>query len=282
MVDATSTANSGIADAGENLHVRRRASGRQNLQRYLDIVLFKSYADLQAERQRTYLGFLWWIFEPLMYMAVMWLVFSHVLARGTEDYPVFLLTGLVFWQWFKSCVSHGSVAVLQASPLIQLVPLPPVLFPLINVLTDSFKFLFILTLLLAALLVTGHAQSPTVLALPLILVAELAVICAFTIWISALIPFVPDLRFVTENVLIAMMFLSGIFYDVSVLPVSVQEYFFLNPVAFLIREARNSMMYQQWPDLAGLAVVTAGAIFVCALGAVALDKLRRFYPKLPR
>lgn len=280
MVDATSTASSG--GTGANAHASRRTSGRQNLQRYLDIVLFKSYADLQSERQRTYLGFLWWIFEPLMYMAVMWLVFSHVLARGTADYPVFLLTGLVFWQWFKSCVAHGSVAVLQASPLIQLVPLPPVLFPLITVLTDSFKFLFILTLLLALLLVTGHAQSLTVLALPLILVAELAVICAFTIWISALIPFVPDLRFVTDNVLIAMMFLSGIFYDVSVLPAPIQEYFFLNPVAFLIREARNVMMHQQWPDLTGMAVLTAGALVVSAMGAIALDKLRRFYPKLPR
>lgn len=259
-----------------------RRQAKQSLRRYVDIILFKSYAELQSERQRTYLGFVWWILEPLMFMGTMWFVFGYLLARGTEDYPVFLLTGLVFWQWFKSCISHGSVAVLQGNPLIQLVVLPPVIFPLVNVLTDSFKFVFILALLIGLLLLTGHAQSPTLLALPLVLLAELAVICVFTIWISAAVPFFPDLRFVTENVLIAMMFVSGIFFDASALPNSVQEYFYWNPAAFLIREARNVLMYQQWPDFAGLILLTVGAILLCLAGGLLLERMRKFYPKLPR
>lgn len=269
------------ADAGRGAR-RARAGAGVNLRRYVDIVLFKAYADLQAERQRTYLGFLWWVFEPLMYMAVMWAVFSRVLGHSSDDYPVFLLIGLVFWQWFKSCVSHGSVSVLQAHPLIQLVALPPVIFPLVSVLTDCFKFAFILVLLLVLLLVTGHALSPTLLALPLVLLAELAVICAVTIWLSALIPFVPDLRFVTENALIAVMFLSGIFYDASVLPGFARVVFDLNPMALLIGDAHEILMHGRWPDVTRLLLLFAGSVLACVTGALVLERLRRHYPKLPR
>jgi lipopolysaccharide transport system permease protein len=252
------------------------------LRRYIDIILFKAYADLQSERQRTYLGFLWWIFEPLMYMAVMWLVFGFLLAFRTEDFTLFLLTGLVFWQWFKSCISHGGNAVLQANPLIQLVALPPVIFPVVMVLADTFKFVIVLTLLLVVLLITGHAQSWTVLALPLLFLTQLALICAITIWVSAVVPFVPDLRFVIENLLVAMMFLSGIFYDPSQIPPAIYEYFFYNPMAFLLREAREILMYQRWPHWSGLLIITTGSLVLCVLGAYVLERLRRFYPKLPR
>jgi lipopolysaccharide transport system permease protein len=252
------------------------------LRRYIDIILFKAYADLQSERQRTYLGFLWWIFEPLMYMAVMWLVFGFLLASRTADFTLFLLTGLVFWQWFKSCISHGGNAVLQANPLIQLVALPPVIFPIVMVLADTFKFVIVLTLLLVVLLITGHAQSWTVLALPLLFLAQLALICAITIWVSAVVPFVPDLRFVIENVLMAMMFLSGIFYDPTQIPPAIYEYFFYNPMAFLLREAREILMYQRWPHWSGLLIITTGSLVLCVLGAYVLERLRRFYPKLPR
>jgi lipopolysaccharide transport system permease protein len=268
-----------IAPPAPRVTARNRSGA---LRRYIDIILFKAYADLQSERQRTYLGFLWWVFEPLMFMAVMWMVFGVVLGFRTEDFTLFLLTGLVFWQWFKSCISHGGNAVLQANSLIQLVALPPVIFPIVMVLADTFKFVIVLTLLLVVLLITGHAQSATVLALPLVFLAQFALICAITIWVSAVVPFVPDLRFVIDNLLMAMMFLSGIFYDPSQVPPAVYEYFFYNPMAFLIREAREILMYQRWPHWNGLLFITMLSLLVSVLGALLLERLRRFYPKLPR
>jgi lipopolysaccharide transport system permease protein len=255
--------------------------GTMPLRQYLEIIVFKAWADLQSERQRTYLGFLWWIFEPIMYMAVMWFVFNDLLKTRTESFALFLLIGLIIWQWFKSCVSHGAVAVLQANSLIQMVPLPPVVFPLVYILTDSFKFVFILAIFLVMLLLLGHAQSIHLLALPAVLFAELALICAVTIWLAAIIPFVPDLRFVTENLLLALMFLSGIFYDLSIIPPGLRDYFYLNPAAFIIREARVVLLDGQWPDFAGLALLSLICLLVAVAGGLLLHRLRGHYPKLP-
>jgi len=257
-------------------------SSAQKFSQYADIVFFKAYADLQSERQRTYLGFLWWIFEPLMYMVVMWVVFEKVLQFRTEDAVLFLLVGLVFWQWLKSCISHASNGVLQARPLIVLVPLPPVIFPLSMILTDTFKFILVLAVLLGVLLVTGHAQSEALLALPLVLLAELLLIVAVTLVLAAVIPFFPDLRFIVDNVLLAAMFLSGIFFDPATLTGNMKEYFYYNPSALIIREAREILLHQRWPDWQALLWVSGISILVCLVGAAMLHALRGHYPKQVR
>jgi lipopolysaccharide transport system permease protein len=250
--------------------------------RFVDIVFFKAYADLRAERERTYLGFLWWVFEPVLYALVVWIVFQKVLMRGAEGFALFVLSGMVVWQWIKSCISHGSSSVLEAHGLIQQVRLPPVIFPLATILSDTVKFGFVLALLILVLAASGTPPSPALLALPLVLVAALAFICAVTIWLSAMVPFVPDLRHVTENVLMAMLFLSGIFYDVTSIPEPMQSWFFINPSARIIHEAREILLHGHWPAWQPLLWITGLSVVVSIAGAYTLERLRRFYPKLPR
>lgn len=251
------------------------------IRRYLEVIAFKTYADLRAERERTYLGLLWWIFEPLLYMLVFWLVFDRLLQRGGEGYVPFILVGLVIWQWIKSCISHGAGAVREARPLIQQVVLPPAVFPIVVVLTDTVKFSVVLLLLLVLLPFAGVDWSHSMLALPVVLLVELLFICAVTIWLAALVPFVPDLRLVAETVLTALMFVSGIFFRASDLPAEVQTVFFLNPVAFLIEQTRVVLLQGAWPDWRGLGVLAAIAVVVLLLGIAAVQHLRRHYPKLP-
>jgi lipopolysaccharide transport system permease protein len=251
------------------------------MRRYLDIVLFNAYAELRAERERTYLGFLWWIFEPLLFMVVLWLAFDVILGRGGDGFVTFLLVGLVVWQWMKSCVTHGANSILGAHYLIQQVKLPPVVFPFVTIVSDTVKFSAVLILLIAVLLVTGEGRSPTLIALPVVLLAEFALLCAMTIWVAAFVPFVPDLRIATETLLSALMFLSGIFFRPSELSEPMRSWFFYNPVAFVIDQARQVMIYGQWPDWTGLLWVTGISLLALGLGIIVTERLHRFYPKLP-
>ena len=77
-------------------------------QRIKDIIYFKTYAELKAESHRYYLGILWWLIEPIIYMLVFYFVFGVLFQRGTEDFVPFLLTGLVFWHWFQSTVMQSA------------------------------------------------------------------------------------------------------------------------------------------------------------------------------
>lgn len=248
---------------------------------YVEIVLFKAYADLRSERERTYLGFLWWIFEPLLFMVVLWLVFSVVLQQGGPDYVPFVIVGLVAWQWFKSCVSHGCSSIYDSSLLIRQVPLPPLVLTLVTITTDTVKFAAVASLLVVFFLYTGDARSPALLALPLVVLTQLVLICAVTVWVAALVPFFPDLRLITETALAALMFLSGIFFNAADLPEPMRTYFFWNPVAFLCQQWRVILLHGHWPDWVQLSITLVASLAVFALGAAATHRLRRFYPKLP-
>ena len=119
----------------------------------VELVLFSTYAELRAETARSYLGLLWWILDPAMMMAAFWLVFDVILKTGGPDYIPFLLVGITLWQWMKSCITHGGYAIWSNLPMVRQVPLPPLVFPLVAMLSDTVKFCFIFVLLVAISLI---------------------------------------------------------------------------------------------------------------------------------
>ncbi len=251
------------------------------LKQYFDLILYKTYADLRAETERTYLGFLWWVFEPILFMGVFYLVFGVLFNNGIERFTQFLLIGLVTWQWFKSSLAHGEQTILANRPLIQQIYLPKIVFPIILVLTDSVKFVFIFVLLLVFLWSTGSLPGTAYLALPLVLFVELLFILACTLLLAAIVPFIPDLRFVTENFLTAVFFMSGLFFKAAeTVPPHLQFYFYLNPMANLIEDYRHILMYNQLPNWTALLVIALVSLAGIVFSAWLIRRFEFLYPKI--
>ena len=99
---------------------------------YLEFIWYRSLAQLRSESSRAYLGYLWWVLEPLLYLAVFYVVFALVLNRGDENYVQVLLTGLVVWKWFDSSVRSSMDVIHQNAGLIDKVYLPKIVFPTVN------------------------------------------------------------------------------------------------------------------------------------------------------
>lgn len=252
------------------------------LVRYSELILYKTYADLKAETQRTYLGFLWWIFEPIMYMTVFYIFFGILLGRKTDDFVPFLLVGLTAWQWFKSCLSHGAETILGAHHLMRQVYLPKVIFPIILILTDTVKFSFIFVLLLIFLWFYGYAVSLSYFALPLVLIVQLLFTTALTFVLAAIVPFLPDLRFVVENLLIAVFFMSGIILKAEAVPEIYRDYYYLNPIVNIIESYRHILMHQIWPDWSALLTIGLLSGLGIWLGTRLIARFEYIYPKVMR
>lgn len=247
----------------------------------IELILFSTYAELRAERARSYLGLLWWIVEPAMNMAAYYFVFAIVLGSGGPDYVFFLLVGLTLWQWFKSCVSHGGYAIWQHLPLIRQVKLPLQVFPTVQILADTVKFLCILVLLLAVLWFSGHPPNVAYVALIPVLLIELVFVAAITYVVAAVVPLVPDLRFVIEQVLQVAMFLSGIVFSLDRLPAEWRRWFALNPIVELVDAGRRILLRGEWPNWAGLGRIAVISLALYALGAFLITRLTPRYVKLP-
>jgi lipopolysaccharide transport system permease protein len=249
-------------------------------QHLIELVLFSTYAELRAERSRSYLGLIWWVLEPAMQMGVYWLVFGLIMRTGGPDYLPMLLIGLTVWQWMKSCITHGGYAIWTNLPLIRQVHLPPLVFPLVQMFADTIKFLYIFALLLVILWCVGYPPNMAYCALPVVFLGVFLVAAGAGFVVSAIVPLLPDLRFVIEQVLAVVMFLSGIVFSLKGVPSPLREVMELNPIAVLMEDTRGILMRGEWPNWIGLWKVFAVSIGACLVGIAAVVRLAPRYPKL--
>jgi lipopolysaccharide transport system permease protein len=248
--------------------------------RVLELVGFQVYADLRSESERTYVGFLWWVIDPIVSMAVYYLVFKVIFQRGEPGFVAFLFVGLVTWRWMTATVSRGSKSILQGASLMNQVYLPKIILPTVSILSDTVKFGIVFMLLLGFLGITGHAPSEAYLVLPVLLVTEFLLIIALTLLFAAVVPFLPDIQMTLDHVFRLLFFLSGVFYSIARIPEQLQPWMRINPMATLIEGYRAVLLEAQLPQWGPLLAVALVSLAGVLLGAALIARNDRVYPKL--
>jgi lipopolysaccharide transport system permease protein len=254
----------------------------------LNLVLYKAYAELRTEAERTYAGFLWWVLEPIFSMLVYYVVFAYFFGQdfedggiqGRENYVSFLCIGVVTWQWMQNTVMRASNTILLGRELMQQVYLPKVVFPAAAVLADCAKFTVVFVLLLTFILLQGAEVSRAYLALPLLLVIQVTFITGLTFVMAAIMPFFPDLRLLILHVLHLGFFVSGVFFDIADLPPRLQILFRLNPMANLLEAYRAVLLHSQWPRWDLLVAIFLSSAVLVAAGGWLIHRLDRVFPKV--
>jgi lipopolysaccharide transport system permease protein len=247
---------------------------------FIDLVYQNARAGLRAEVSRGFLGMLWWVIEPVVYMGVFYIVFAHIYQRGDENFIVFLLTGLISWKWFQATINTGANSLIAGAGLMNQVYLPKIIFPLTNITVNTFKFLIILVLFLIFLQFTAVKPSWNWFLLPALVLTQLSLITAITCFLAAVMPFFPDLRVILNNILMMIFFLSGIFYDIGRLPESYKHYLLLNPLATLISMYRKLFLYGLPPEWFQLLMILLFSLSLLILAIALFQRYDRVYPKI--
>lgn len=247
---------------------------------YLELIKVKIAANLKAESSRFYLSYMWWVIEPVLYMVVFYVVFGVLLNRGTEDFVAYLLCGLIPWLWFSKTVNHAMNSLMVARNLILQVDLPKIVLPIITIGQNLIKELLVIFILLVFLLIYGIELTSTWLYFPVILIVQLLLVVACSMIVAAFVPFLPDLTFVVTAGLQLLMFMSGVFYGVSFVPENHQSLFYMNPVAALLRDYRNVLLYNQEPDFVSLIYISSISAVVIAAITMFIFKYDKKYPRI--
>ncbi len=249
--------------------------------RYLELLIYRTLAGLRTEARQTYLSFLWWIIEPVMYMGMFYFVFGHLYSRGDgSDFVPFLLCGLTAWKWFGSAVDSGANAIKANGSLMGQVHVPKIIFPSITILHGTVKFLFVLTILLIFMQFYGEGANLYYLGLMIVLFVQLLLIMACAYTLAAIVPFVPDVMNLVRNALQLMFFLSGIFYKVDDFPETVQHYLYANPMVSIIKAYRVILIDGQWPNWIALGIIGVVSTGFIVGAYFTIKRLDRVYPKV--
>lgn len=223
------------------------------------LVLSFAKRDIRAKYKQTILGVAWAVIQPLSLMIVFTLVFS-LFARVPSDgvpYPIFSYSALIFWMFFASCVSQGTVAMTANATLVRKIYFPRETL-LLAVMLSAFVDLMIAAMLLAAMFVYYHvAVSWAILWVVPLLVLELLFTFTVILITSAVQVYYRDVGHALPLLMQLWMFASPVAYPLSSVPEWLKPIYLVNPMAGIIDGYRSALLHGTAPNLAyfGVAAV---------------------------
>ncbi len=217
--------------------------------RFYHLIRLSSHAQLKAETHRSYLGYLWWILEPLLNTFLFYTLFFLFLGKRTPDYLQFLLIGTILWQWIQTTLQLAASSILDKPHLLRQIRIPFALFPITKTVSNTIKFLIVYLLLLIYLISQGHAPTIHWLLIPPLLILHTGLLLSLAIPLALLIPFAPDLKTILDALLRFLMLLSGIFFSADAIPSHLSFYFYANPLAHILESHRQILLYASPPTL---------------------------------
>ena len=254
----------------------------KDVARYFEYAKFSARSELKNEVASSYLNWLWWILDPLLFMMVYTFIALIVFQKGEPYFPVFVFIGLTLWNFFNKCVIQ-SVKIMRAnSPIVTKVYLPKYVLIMSKVMVNGFKMLVSFGLTVVMMLIYRVPVTWNVLYIFPILV----VLVLWTFGLSCFMlhfgVFVDDLYNVMQVVLKLMFYLTGIFYDIANRVREPYNTILLtfNPVSMLIQSARMCLIYESVPYRKLIVGWGAISLLMCILGIRTIYKYENSYVKV--
>ena len=229
------------------------------------------------------MGLAWSFFNPLLMLVIYTFVFSVVFkARwgtgGEEskaDFAILLFVGMIVHGLFAECVNRAPGLILANVNYVKKVIFPLEILPWVAFGSALFHTAISLVVLLLVQLILSQQMPWTVILFPFILVPLAFATMGFAWFLAALGVYVRDIGQITGMFTTALLFLSPVFYPISVLPIQYQGWMQFNPLAFIIGEGRNTLIFGQLPDFGHWAVMFAAGLFTAWMGFAWFQKTRR-------
>lgn len=229
--------------------------------------------DLQARTKQAYLGYFWIFIQPLLLTGVFSFLIQQVLGRADLSdipYPVFLLAGVIPWQFFANSLNESAESLVKNVDLVRQVYFPReilAIYPVFARLID----VAIGCVALGAFMIAFHVPlSGWVVLAPFILIVEMLFAAALGLLLSAANVAWRDVSRGLPLVLFLMLYVVPVLYPPERVPSALRPVYSLNPIAHLVDGFRAAVLGTHPPDVAVL-------LLVALIGVVTLTLAQRIF-----
>jgi len=226
-------------------------------------------ADFKVRYQGSALGYLWSLLRPLFMFAVLYVVFTYIfkLGKGVPHYPVYLLLGIVLWNFFSETTTTGMSAVVGQGELIRKVRIPRYLVVLSTAFSAFINLLLNLVVVFIFAWISGVRPTMLWLVFPLLALELFMFALSVAFFLAALYVKFRDLVYIWEVFMQAAIYATPIIYPLSLVGKNLRPFFFFNPMAQIIQDARHVLITRDaiigW-TIAGPLIMTACMAIVLA------------------
>ncbi|MBK8047994.1 MAG: ABC transporter permease [Anaerolineales bacterium] len=245
--------------------------------RYRELIRNLVVSELKTRYKNSVFGFFWSLLNPLGMMLVFTFVFGFLTPNvQIERYPLFLLTGLLPWNYFSASVQGGLHSVVANSNLVKKVYFPRGVLPIATVLSQLINFLLAFIVLFGALLIFQRQFSPWLWTLPFVILIQTVFTIGVALTLSTLNVFYRDTAMIMDVVMLGWFFLTPVFYSAGILPNSVtiagitfdpqRLLYIVNPMASLINIYRDLLYWGYRTDIDFFVRTAITALLVFGFG----------------
>jgi len=224
--------------------------------------------DLKLKYQRSMLGFAWSLLNPLLMIGVYTLAFTYVMNLRTPRFVLFILIGLLAWNFFAGSVGSASESVIGNASLLRSVVFPRVVLPFSAVIFHLIQFLLTLLVFLPLMLsLYGVPPAPRMLLFPLFLLLQVFFIAGLTLLLATASTMFRDVKHLIEVGIGIFFWMTPIIYEPTMIPARFQQIALLSPMSSYVRAYQDLFYYGVVPDLPVwiVATVYAAGTFICGL-----------------
>lgn len=222
--------------------------------------------DFKSKYKRSVLGVLWSFLNPLLTMVVQYIVFSNLFRFEVPHYQVYLLCGIVLFNFFAEACSMMVTSVIGNASLILKVYIPKYVFPLTRTMSSMINLLIAMIPLWIVAMFSGIMPTKAYLLLPYVLLCLMVFTLGVGLILAASMVFFRDTQFLWGVISMIWMYLTPLFYPESILPSGVLSIVKCNPLYYYVDFVRTIIIGGVSPEPRIYAVCFIFALVTLVIG----------------
>jgi ABC-type polysaccharide/polyol phosphate export permease len=222
--------------------------------------------ELKVRYKRSVFGVVWTLLNPLLLLVVLTLVFSRPFSAVAPSYPVFLIPGLLLWNFFVQTVTRIASEVAAGVDLWRRVRVPRTALAIATVISGLVNLVLATSVLMTVLVWFRPLNGLALLTLPVTMLLIALFTLGVALMLAAVALYFPDIADILQLILPALMFATPVIYPQKIIDDRVAGFIAWNPLTVFIESFRAPLYSAAVPSLSSFVMMAAAAGFTFAAG----------------
>jgi ABC-2 type transport system permease protein len=220
-----------------------------NFLKYKNLILKFTIRDLKVKYKKSFLGIAWSLLNPLLTMIVLTIVFQSIFRFNVDNFPVYLISGQVLFTFFSESTNYSMSSIYRDGQLIKKVYIPKYIFPISKVLFSFVNMSISMIAIFLVCIFTGVKLTYAIIFAPLGLIYIAIFSLGFGLILCSVGVFFRDLEHIYSVILTIWMYLTPLFYPITIIPEKYMILILSNPLYYFIDYFRQTILYGTVPTL---------------------------------
>lgn len=238
--------------------------------------------EIRGRYKGSILGFVWNFLVPLVQILVYIMVFTQIFRSNIDHYAIYLVSGIIFWNWFSESATEGSGTIIANGDMVKKIYFPRSVLPLTMTISKMVNFFIMLMVFFVILIIVDHGFSPiALLGLPAVILISFVFIAGITLLLSSIDVYIRDTQYLVNVLMMAWIWITPIMYNRDFIENDmIQNLLALNPMTYFVSLFQDILYWKQLPDAFDVLICVILAVAMMIIGAAVFKHLEKDFAEV--